>query len=90
VELLDYGYNHVIQLITPVFKALPSHESTVWNLPEVRHIVTDSISRFMSSLSNRFPYTLRTSTVIYNVSLSDPPRPRKTRHATGRLRERLA
>jgi hypothetical protein len=33
VELLDHGYNHVVRLIIPVFKALPSYECTV--LPPV-------------------------------------------------------
>jgi hypothetical protein len=29
MELLDRGYNHVIRLIIPVFKALSSYECTV-------------------------------------------------------------
>jgi hypothetical protein len=33
VELLDHGYNHVIQLIIPVFKALPSYERTLEDGP---------------------------------------------------------
>jgi hypothetical protein len=33
VELLDHGYNHVIRLIIPVFKALPSYERTLEDGP---------------------------------------------------------
>jgi hypothetical protein len=39
VELLDHGHNHVVQLIIPVLKALPSYECTVWkmDLPQRPH-----------------------------------------------------
>jgi hypothetical protein len=32
VELLDHGFNYMIRLIIPVFKALPSYECTVWKI----------------------------------------------------------
>jgi hypothetical protein len=32
VELLDHGYNHVIRLVIPVLKVIPSYECTVWKM----------------------------------------------------------